>query len=177
LAKTGGLNPAAYNHNKGRLDEHWCIRIGKKKKNSTKLDKGKWTFSCGHDHGGRWKTKVGAENGIVSFRELLEFGETANVKDLRGTQVRWSDKAEARRIEVQRRLKVEEGMSARERRKLKFELERDRAILNPTARIKRGCPDAAIDPPPLSVSPKSHRSTTRSARRSTLCGECASCNI
>ena len=83
-------------------------------------------FSCAHDHGGRWNTKAEAEKGIKSFRELPGFGETENVKALRGSEVRWSDQAETRRIEIQRRLKVEEGMSQRDRRQLKFELERDR---------------------------------------------------
>ena len=145
-AKTGGLNPTAYHHHKGRGDEHWCVRIGQKKKNSAKKDKGKWIFSCSHNHGGRWKTEAEADKGIRSFRELLEFGETENVKTLRGSEVRWSDQAEARRVEMQLRLKREEGMSQRDRRQLKFELERDRAVLNPPAVAKR-CPDAATGPP------------------------------
>ena len=136
LAKTGGLNPTAYHHHagKGGDQEHWCVRIGRKKKNSTKKDPGKWVFSCAHSHGGRYATKKEAEGHINSFRELLEFGETQNVKELRGTQVRWSDKAEARRVEMQLRLKRETSMTQRERRNIKFELERDRALLNPTGK-------------------------------------------
>jgi hypothetical protein len=154
-AKTGGLNPTAYHHHKGRGDEHWCVRIGQKKKNSAKKDKGKWIFSCSHNHGGRWKTEAEADKGIRSFRELLEFGETENVKTLRGSEVRWSDQAEARRVEMQLRLKREEGMSQRDRRQLKFELERDRAVLNPPAVSKRSCPETpATAPPPPKRVPK-----------------------
>jgi hypothetical protein len=109
-----------------------------------------WTFSCAHDHGGRWKTKAEAEKGIGSFRELLEFGETESVKASRGSEVRWSDQAETRRIEIQRRLKVEEGMPQRDRRQLKFELERNRAALNPPAVGKRSCPDTGASAPPPS---------------------------
>jgi hypothetical protein len=64
---------------------------------------------------------------------LLEFGETQNVKELRGTHVRWPDKAEARRVEMQLRLKREENLSSRDRRQLKYGLERDRKLLNPPA--------------------------------------------
>ena len=123
---------------------------GRKIKNSVKKGPGKWIFSCAHSHGGRYATKKEAEGHINSFRELLEFGETQNVKELRGTQVRWSDKAEARRVEMQLRLKRETSMTQRERRNIKFELERDRALLNPTAVGKRSCPDtgtSAAQPP------------------------------
>jgi hypothetical protein len=93
-------------------------------------------------------TKKDAEGGINSFRELLEFGETQNVKELRrGTHVRWSDKAEARRFEMQLRLKREENLSSRHRGQLKHELERDRKLLNPPAVAKRACPDAATGSP------------------------------
>jgi hypothetical protein len=143
---------------KGGDQEHWCVRIGKKKKNPTRKEPGKWTFSYAHYHGGGGGgTKAVAEKGKKSFRELLDFGETKNVKALRGSEVRWSDQAETRRIEIQRRLKAGEGTPRRERRQLGFDVtlswnvERDRAVLNPTAVSKRSCPKkAASAPPPAS---------------------------
>jgi hypothetical protein len=69
--------------------------------------------------------------------------------------VRWSEQAEARRVEMQLRLKREEGLSRRDRRQLKFELERDRAALNPPAVGKRPFPDTgASAPPPSKTSTK-----------------------
>ena len=132
--KTGNLKVGVQSHHK----DHICLRIQKKDRKGNTFKPLVYIYSCAHDgyHTFWEKPAKGVApfihpDDIKDFREYVEFGGTWSEKELRGKTVRWSEACQGRRDKLQADLSAKEGMTKRENRAARYELQRDAKVLKP----------------------------------------------